>query len=98
MKMFDVEITDEEIRDFISNTIYGFDRMKVYGSKRDYLTLEMNKYIVFKNGKYDAQNNPPREQIVHIAFSLIEKYKKFEYKNFLYHSPDEFGMWIKEEI
>ena len=65
-------------------------------NKGDYVRISNGRYTLFIDGRIVYQT-VPREKAQEIIRRMIDKYERFEYDCFYYHSP-EMNVWTKQEL
>lgn len=96
MKSDFVHIEPIKLDSFIWSCLIGNGRM-VIRVKDNKAVLDNGRYIVKKEGRYVVQKHYSELAICEIMKRMINKYQRFEYNGFLYHSP-ELEIWTKEEL
>ena len=80
---------------FIANCALG-NGCIIVRNNGDYVRIYNGRYTLFKDGRIVYQT-VPREKAQKIIRKMIDKYQRFEYEGFYYHSP-EMNVWTKQEI
>ncbi|QLG46035.1 hypothetical protein [Costertonia aggregata] len=87
------EISDLRLNVFIHHCIHGNGKMIIRVNK-NWAKVDSGKYSICKNGTV-MQIHKNIYQMSCILKGLIEKYGRFEYHGYSYHSPNN-NIWIKE--
>lgn len=85
------------VKSFVFHCACGNGRMVVRKGE-DKAVLDSGKYVVMKNGRYKATPHYSQLKLISIMMAMVEKYERFEYEGHLYHSPEDGGIWTKEEL
>lgn len=96
MKTELLHLEPSNIKSFIYHCVCGNGRM-VIRHKDNKVVLDNGKYIAKKDGRYVTPERLPQLKQIEIMNRMIQKYERFEYEGFLYHSPES-NIWTKEEI
>lgn len=65
-------------------------------NKGNKVLISDGRFMLFKDGSF-VYNRVPREEAQKIIRRMIDKYERFEYGGFYYHSP-EMNVWTKQEM